>query len=276
LRTGNASGFQILFLSFAVLLLAVPLSSFISSQIGSTPAEAAAIGRGIPFVLGVLVLLGIPPLRRRTLAYLAVPIPRERRLEVALVGIGKVPLAFAYIGAVALWWWTTEGSASLAYHFESIVPQAQRAEALSIPGIFTFVVLGALLAPFVEEVLYRGLLFDAWAQRWGPFAATIFTSALFASYHPNVIAAFMSAVVLTCVVRRTGTLRASMAVHAFYNLMLWYPLAGQFGIPDASRALGDISTWGLNLACLLAAAIALPAYVLLAILRPYEPPAELP
>ena len=41
-----------------------------------------------------------------------------------------------------------------------------------------------------------------------------------------------------------------------------------FVFPDEHRALGDISTWGFNLACLLFAAMALPLYAFAA-RRPY-------
>lgn len=275
MRTGNASGLQILFLSFAIMLLAVPLSSFISSRIGSTDAEAAFIGRGIPFVLGALALMAFPPLRKRTFAYLSHAIPEQRRAEVVIVGSAKVILAFAFIGAWALWYWVTEGSPSLAHHAQSAPLLTMKADAFTAPVMLTTILLGALFAPFIEEILYRGLLHDAWAPRFGHFAATVFTSALFAWYHVYPFAAFASAIVFTCLVRRTGSLWSSIAVHSFFNLMLWYPLIGRFLIPDPSNPLGDLSTWSFHLACLLIAAVALPAYILLAAFRPYEPPVEL-
>ena len=132
-----------------------------------------------------------------------------------------------------------------------------------------------MIAPLVEEVLFRGFLFDAWAHRWGAFVATVLTSALFAAYHPHFLATFISGVVFVCAVRRTGTLWGSIVVHSIFNLMLWYPLAGQFGLPDPERAIGDISNWGFNLACLLFASIALPIYIWMAVRHPYEPPAEI-
>jgi len=46
--------------------------------------------------------------------------------------------------------------------------------------------------------------------------------------------------------------------------MLWYPFAGQLVRPDATAALADIGAWGLQLGCLLFAAIALPFYFLIA------------
>ena len=79
----------------------------------------------------------------------------------------------------------------------------------------------------------------------------VLTSTLFGLYHPVFWAAFTSSIVFVCLFRRTGSLWASIIVHAFFNLMLWYPLVGQFVFPSPERALGDISTWGFQLACLL-------------------------
>lgn len=275
MRNGTASGFQIVFLSFAVVLLAAPLSIWISAMLIDSPQAAAVVERTFHVVLGALVLVAFPPLRRLTLAYLSKPVPVERRLETALVAISKVPLGVAYVGLFALWYWITEGPASLAGHLTPMAAGEQERKAFSTEGVLIFVVFGAILAPVVEEVLFRGLLFDAWARQWGAFTATIFTSALFALYHPHFTAAFTSAIVFVCVVRRTGTLWGSIAVHSFFNLMMWYPFAGQFVFPDPSAYAGDLSAWRLNIACLVVAAIALPAYVLLAILRPYEPRPEI-
>ena len=275
LRTGSASGIQIVFLSFAVILLAVPLSRAISGALECTDAVADAIGRSVPFFLGIVVLAAFPQLRARAIAYLSKPIPEGRRTEVAIVAVAKVFFAFSFFGALALWYWLTQGSAALEQALKPAAPEKAYAEAFSWPTMFINLAMGAIVAPVVEEILFRGLLFDAWAERWGAFVATVLTSALFAAYHPHFFATFTSGVIFVCVVRRTGTLWGSIAVHSFFNLMLWYPLAGRFGMPDPERAIGDISTWGFNLACLLLAAMALPVYVWMAVRHPYPRPTEI-
>lgn len=272
MHSGSASGFQIVFLSFAVALLAVPISDFVSALLGSTPAEANAIGRSVPFLLGIVVLVVFPTLRRQAAAYLSKGIPANRRVEVMVVAISKVVVAFGFFGALALWIWLTQGGGVLERTLRPTAPDEAWADAFTGPTVVINVLLGAIVAPFVEEILFRGFLFDAWSKRWGPFTATVLTSALFAAYHPHLFATFMSGVIFVCVVRRTGTLWGSIAVHSFFNLMLWYPLAGQFGMPDPTRAIGDISTWGFNLACLLFAVIALPIYLWMAARHPYLAP----
>lgn len=274
MRTGTASGVQIVFLSFAVLLLAVPLSTYVVGHLQSSTAEEAFIRRSIPFVLGAIALLSFPTLRRIVISELSRPIPQERRAEVALLGVAKISLAFAYVGALALWYWTTEGSAALEQSLRGPPRDQQMAEAFAVPGLL-MVVLAAIVGPILEEILFRGLLYRAWEKRWGAFASAVFTSALFASYHPFFLSAFLGGIVFVCLVRRTGTIWGSIPVHATFNLLLWYPLAGQFVFPDPAKALGDLSTWGFHLACLLFAFVALPLYVLLAAQRPYASEPEI-
>lgn len=272
MRSGNASGIQITFLSFAVLLLAVPASSYVGKLMGASSDEMTFIGRFLPFVLGALVLAAFPALRRRVRVLLSAPIPREHHAEVALVAIGKLGVVFAFAGGLALRYWLTEGNAALEHHMKQPPVDEQMAQAFSGPGMLTSILIGAVFAPVLEEVLFRGLLYQAWERRWGWIPATLLTSTLFGLYHPIFWAAFTSSIIFVCLFRRTGSLWSSIAVHSFFNLMLWYPLVGQFVFPNAERAVGDISTWGLQLACLLFALIALPAYIWMS-RKPFDPDA---
>jgi uncharacterized protein len=264
MRTGNASGIQITFLSFAVLLVAVPLSMGVGEALGSSNEEATFIGRFVPFVLGALVLVVFPTLRRRAIEFLSNPVGREYRGEVALAALSNLGVAFAAVGGVSLWYWLTEGNAALEQHLKTAPADQQMAQAFSPHGLLMGVFLAALVAPILEELLFRGFLYRAWERQWGWFASMLLTSTLFGLYHPHFVAAFTSSIVFVCVLRRTGSLRAPIIVHSFGNLMLWYPLAGQFVFPGSERALGDIATWGPNLACLLYVIVALPIYVWMA------------
>ncbi|MEI9993473.1 MAG: CPBP family intramembrane glutamic endopeptidase [Rhizomicrobium sp.] len=87
-----------------------------------------------------------------------------------------------------------------------------------------------VLAPFVEEFFFRGLLFS-WARRqWGTWIAVLATGAIFALVHGHfllhvgaqawiyTIELFVAGVVLALLVARTGSLRTSFAMHAAYNV----------------------------------------------------------
>jgi membrane protease YdiL (CAAX protease family) len=269
MRTGEATGFQITFLVFAVTLLAVPLSNFISRSLGSTPAEDDFIGRFVPFVLGAIVLWGFPGLRKIVQADLSKGIPRECRREVVAVALLDICLLFSFFGAVALWCWITGGPELVALELKGDPPAVEYAKALSAPGLLMSILLAVIVGPPIEELVFRGMLYRAWAQRWGGLAAAILTSSLFAAYHPHFLAVFSSAILFVCLVRRTGTLWASISVHSFSNFVLWYPILGPWILPAADNPSGELSPWSGHLVCLAISAFAFPAYIWLAARRPY-------
>jgi membrane protease YdiL (CAAX protease family) len=263
MKTGSATGLQIAFLIFAVALLAVPLSNAVSQTFGLGNSDGAVLGRTIPFILALLIIFCVPGLRKQALGELARPILQGRRFELAAVALAKVPLGFAAIGAVALWTWLTQGGYALEQKM-AYSESEQLAQAFSPQGMFVSLFLATLVAPLVEELVFRGFLYRAWERRWGWFPSALLVSTVFGLYHPVFWSAFVSSLVFVSVLRRTGSLRGPIIVHAFFNAMLWYPFAGQFAKPPENAALGDIGAWGFQLGCLLVLAIALAFYFLLA------------
>ena len=93
--------------------------------------------------------------------------------------------------------------------------------------LFAIAAIG--LAPFVEEFLFRGILYPFLKQRIQPAAAVAITSVLFGAIHGNVLTFLplvFLAVVLTWVYEKTDALIAPIVTHAFFNaanfLMLLY------------------------------------------------------
>jgi len=259
MQNGTASGLQIAFLSFAVILLAVPLSNFVGAAFGASEADAGIVGRAAPFVLAAVIVCLFPPLRRQVAAELGRPVPPDRRLEVGLVALAKIPMFVGASGAFALWIWLSQGASVL----EQRVSPVQVDRGFTIHSVLYFFVLGAVVGPVVEELVFRGFLYRAWERRWGWIPSALMVSALFGLYHPHFFNAFASSLLFIGVLRRTGSLWAPIAVHSFSNAMLWPPFAGQLLAPS-SPAIGDISSWGLQLSCLFFAVIAFPAYLLVA------------
>lgn len=142
--------------------------------------------------------------------------------------------------------------------------EGQMAYALSTAGLVRQVFLAAFVAPVLEELVFRGFLYHAWERQWGWVPAMLLTSVLFGLYHSYFFSAFFGSIIFVCLLRRTGTLWAPIAVHSVSNLALWYPLVGRHMFPTGVEAQRDISAWKLQLACLLVAAIAIPTYVWLA------------
>jgi len=82
------------------------------------------------------------------------------------------------------------------------------------------VLIGGLMAPLAEEILFRGLLYG-WLRRfWRILPATMLSAAIFGLIHgivPVIAAAFVVGLALAYVYERTGSLWTPTIVHATQN-----------------------------------------------------------
>ena len=92
-------------------------------------------------------------------------------------------------------------------------------------SILLFGILGVLVAPLVEETIFRGFLYPVIARRLGVTAGIAITGILFGLMHAaqlggalgQVALLILVGIVLTWVRARTGTVAASFFVHLGYN-----------------------------------------------------------
>lgn len=88
------------------------------------------------------------------------------------------------------------------------------------------------------------------------------TSLVFAAYHRVLAPAFLGSILFVCLLRRTGTLWAPILCHCVSNLLLWYPLAGQWIAPAGlGTAAAQLSTWSAHIALLGVTIVLLGSYV---------------
>jgi membrane protease YdiL (CAAX protease family) len=265
MKTGTASGAQIAFFTFAVLLLVVPLTAWLSQVLPGATEERVLLRKSLPLLIAAAILFGLPRLRRLCRELLRQAVPVDARLEVALVAGAKLFLAMAVVSGYALWHWTRGGEADLS-RFVGMwrSEEAELVRAFNQAHLVATFALAGFLAPILEELLFRGLLYNAWEKRLGWAGSMTLVSILFGLYHPFFWSAFASSIVFACLYRRTGSLWAPIVVHAIVNISLWYPLLGRHVIPRAPEAATDLSQWRIHLAALAVASIALPWYVWLA------------
>ena len=79
-----------------------------------------------------------------------------------------------------------------------------------------------LLAPFAEEVFFRGFLFPTFANRWGFLAGAIISSVLFGISHVapgSIVPAFMSGMLFAWLYHRTGSLWNTTIAHGAQNAL---------------------------------------------------------
>ncbi len=94
------------------------------------------------------------------------------------------------------------------------------------------------VAPFLEESLFRGVLLQGLARSRGAGAATVWTAAFFALFHLynpwQVVPTFFLGLVLGWLVVTTGSLVASVLLHAAFNGLSLGIFAASLRSPEAA------------------------------------------
>lgn len=82
-------------------------------------------------------------------------------------------------------------------------------------------IFASIVGPFIEELFFRGFMYNAFKKTIGIFWATLFTSAVFACLHANIVGflpILVLGITLTYLYEKTGTLVSSITVHIMHNL----------------------------------------------------------
>lgn len=260
----RASGLQIAFLILAVEFFSMLASRRVTLAMGWSGEALEILARTLGFAVAAAALFGVPALRRPCLADLAAPWPRGMTAELAAVAAVKAAIPLAILGAGVAWAFALGDPESIAGPPRTD-PDAAWAWTLSPLGLARMVILSWIAGPILEELVFRGFLYRAWERRWGWITSTILTSACFGLAHPaHVASAFLGSLVYVFVLRRTGTLRACIAVHMAYNILVSWPLLGQVLHHARAGDPASLSTWTLPLACLTLVCVTLPAYAWMA------------
>jgi len=83
-----------------------------------------------------------------------------------------------------------------------------------------FFIVGAVFAPFVEEVFFRGFLFQGFRQRYGWISAMLLSSAIFAAAHLDPVAlipTFILGNVLAYVYHQSNSIWPGVTLHFLVN-----------------------------------------------------------
>jgi membrane protease YdiL (CAAX protease family) len=121
----------------------------------------------------------------------------------------------------------------LLAHFLPVPPELPIDKMMRTPlDAWLMCAFAVFVAPFAEEVLFRGLLFPALARRAGALFSLLATSVLFGAIHAGQLAGAWAQVaciifvgaVLTAVRWRFRSLASSTLVHVGYNGALFFAL----------------------------------------------------
>lgn len=97
--------------------------------------------------------------------------------------------------------------------------------AVSLPRRICFAFSAIVLAPLVEELLFRGIAYRVIRDRGYPRLALAVSAVLFGLIHVNLMTFLpltLFAVVLGVLYERTGTLLAPIAAHALFNAINFF------------------------------------------------------
>jgi uncharacterized protein len=131
--------------------------------------------------------------------------------------VAAVPILVAVLAIVAL-----------VVNITKYVPQQQPVVELFLkeenqPFLVYTSVFTAIIGPFIEELFFRGFMYNAFKKRIGIFWAMLVTSAVFASLHTNIVGfapILVLGFVLAYVYERTGTLVSSITIHMLHNFSM--------------------------------------------------------
>ncbi len=173
-----------------------------------------AIGQYFSYVpLLVVLLIAMPWLSRRSLG------------ELGLRGFSRTTVVAGVLGALAMYA-VTIGVANVQFLFTHQKPEETAISLFTSTHdtalIVTFTFLAAVVAPFMEEFVFRGFLFNALLRYLPVWSAAALSGIIFGASHGSP-SAFLplaaSGVVLAYVYERSGSLTASMLTHALFNLI---------------------------------------------------------
>ena len=105
-------------------------------------------------------------------------------------------------------------------------------------------IIAVIVAPALEEALFRGVLLQGLARRYGPHTASFWTAAFFALFHLynpwQILPTFFLGLILAWVVLATRSLLAAMFVHSIFNGLSLAIAKGSFGESVPTESPG---TW---------------------------------
>ena len=114
-------------------------------------------------------------------------------------------------------------------------PSSKIEELISNRSISTNILLivVAVIAPFCEEIYFRGFLYSAFKRSWGVNTALFLSSLLFALAHMEIYSFVPLMIIgwmLAYIFEKTKSLFPTIFLHAVYNLILILILVGQLKI----------------------------------------------
>jgi CAAX protease family protein len=205
----------------------------------------------------MLVLLGVVAWRLPVRACVG-------RLPTRSEVVGGIQLtAFVFVASIAALYATF-------YPLSWLAPDFVQRWLIEAPGMIYFdgdgypflanllsVISVCVLAPLLEETLFRGIILPRWTLRWGPVSGVLGSSALFGILHLDPIGAFVFGIAMCLLYLRSQSLALPVLCHAVNNFVSWLWEAVYLAIQGPEHVYTLEEFRGEWLTALVCAAIAL-------------------
>ena len=235
-----------LILLIAGLLVSMSLGSLLSQAVPKlVPAGMHADEGFLKFVIGTLSIQGAALvlihqfLHRHEMGWRDVMVSRQQRVWKVLgmglaAGVIVVPLALLLLNFVSL---QIVKLVQLPAEKQTVVTIIEKT--VDPSKRVWFALAAVVLAPMVEETIFRGIVYPYLKLRVGAPMAVTFTSLFFAAIHVNLVI-FIPLVflgfVLTWLYERTDSLLTPIVTHAVFNATNFFMLVYQ---NDLSRVFHE-------------------------------------
>jgi membrane protease YdiL (CAAX protease family) len=193
----------------------------VAAALGGSPARQ--LGSELNQWLGLALYAGLLAWELATLNRARIPLANFARLpsrdEWQLAWLG-LALAIVSVGTLFL---TMLPISLLAPHAVRRLLRAP--DALPVSGQLSAltVLIAVVIAPPLEELLFRGILFQRWAYKWGLPRAAVLSSACFGVLHADPVGKFIFGMVMVWLYVRTDSLVVPAVAHALHNAVFVLP-----------------------------------------------------
>ena len=199
-----------------VLMVALVVGNVITTESvkAQTLTPALFVVQLVGYALPVLLLfLLLPRLAHRSLADLGLRAPARSDLLWGVLGAVAMLIAADAVGAIQ----------AALFHVKTEEVQVQWLARERGPMVAAFAFLAVVLAPFFEELTFRGFLFNALLRFMPVAVSAVLAGLIFGLIHYQagnagaILPLAAGGIVLCAVYYRSGSLIASMISHGLFN-----------------------------------------------------------
>jgi len=159
---------------------------------------------------------------------------------------------------IGRYWWVVAGMTLALFVFSigaanitsALFPDLTSGAAVTTEAGFPVLLVSlVILPPFVEELIFRGMLLERWAVKWRLGVAIVVQAVVFGVLHVDPVGAGMFGVVMALMYIRSRTLWVPIAMHAANNgtVLAFVYLAGDSVADEAAPDLAAAMIAGLVL-----------------------------